>query len=66
MNEDSQALARRARQKKIVTLLGAGLILAGLIVLFALPRMPVPLRILAGLTDVIAGLVLLIVARQKF
>ena len=65
-NSESQLAARRARQKTTVTILGLALIAGGLIVLFALRRMPLPMRALAGLTDVIAGLVLLLVGRQKF
>jgi hypothetical protein len=33
-------------------------------VLVLLKRMPLPLRMLVGMTDVIAGFVLLVVARQ--
>ena len=58
--------ARRARQKKILVLLGFGLIAGGLVILILLQRMPAPLRILVGLTDIVAGLTLLVVARQKF
>ncbi len=55
-----------ARQKRTVTILAVGLILGGLIVLLALSRMPLPLRILVGLTDLVGGAVLLLVVRQKF
>lgn len=57
---------RLARQKRTVTILAVGLILGGLIVLLALSRMPLPLRILVGLTDLVGGAVLLLVVRQKF
>lgn len=56
----------RARQKRTIQLLSALLIAGGLAVLFFLTRMPLPLRILVGLTDVVAGAVLLVVVRQKF
>ena len=66
MSEISDPAARRARQKKILVLLGFGLIAGGLVILLLLQRMPMPLRILVGLTDIVAGLTMLVVARQKF
>jgi multidrug efflux pump subunit AcrB len=60
------AAAQRARQKRTLVILATFLIVAGLVVLFALERIPLPLRILMGLTNTIAGAVLLLVARQKF
>lgn len=56
----------RARQKRTIQILSALLIAGGLAVLFLLTRMPLPLRILVGLTDVVAGAVLLVLVRQKF
>ncbi len=58
--------ARLARQKKIVHALAAFLIVAGVLLLFVLTRVPLPMRIFAGLGDIVAGCVLLVVARQKF
>ena len=66
MNDDVVSAARRARQKTTITILAIALIVGGLVVLFALKRMPLPMRLLAGLTDVFAGLTLLVVVRQKF
>jgi xanthosine utilization system XapX-like protein len=66
MSDVRDPTARRVRQKKILMLLGCGLIAGGLVILIALQRMPPPLRILVGLTDIVAGLTLLVVARQKF
>jgi hypothetical protein len=66
MSEDTRIPARRTRQKTIVTILGFALIAGGLVVLFALKRMPLPMRLLAGLTDVFAGLTMLVLVRQKF
>jgi uncharacterized membrane protein HdeD (DUF308 family) len=60
------SLDPRARQKRTLMILSTLLIVGGLIVLFALTRMPLPLRILVGLTDIVAGAVLLVVLRQKF
>jgi hypothetical protein len=58
--------AKRARQKRTITIIAVALIGGGLAILLFLQRMPLPIRLLAGLTDVFAGLVLLVVARQKF
>ena len=58
--------AQRQRQKKNITWLATGLIVAGLAILFLLPRLPLPMRILVGLTDIFAGLTLLVLVRQKF
>ena len=66
MSDETRNAARRSRQKTIVTILGFGLIAGGLIVLFALKRMPLPMRLLVGLTDVFAGLTMLVLVRQKF
>ena len=60
------SLAPHTRQKRTVTIAALSLILAGLVVLLALTRMALPLRILAGLTDLVAGVVLLVLVRQKF
>jgi len=60
------SLRQRARQKRILVVLGAVLIVAGLLLLLVLERVPMPLRILMGLGDLVAGAVLLLVARQKF
>jgi hypothetical protein len=56
----------RIRQKRTIIILATLLIIGGLIIVFALQRMPLPMRILVGLTDIVAGLTLLIVVRQKF
>jgi hypothetical protein len=58
--------ARRIRQPRTIVVLAALLVVGGLIVLFTLDRMPLPMRLLVGLTDVFAGLTLLILVRQKF
>lgn len=58
--------AQLARQKKTVYGLAAFLIVSGFLLLFVLRRVPLPLRIIAGLGDLVAGSVLLVVARQKF
>ncbi|MGH7956335.1 MAG: hypothetical protein ACREH8_04915 [Opitutaceae bacterium] len=60
------ATSQRARQKRMVVVLAVLLIIGGLIILLTLQRMPLPMRILVGLTDVVAGLTLLVLVRQKF
>ena len=65
-DNDTRLSARGARQKMIVTILGFALIAGGAFVLFALKKMPLPMRILVGLTDVFAGLTMLVLVRQKF
>ncbi|MSU65010.1 MAG: hypothetical protein EXS38_02660 [Opitutus sp.] len=64
--EDPRLGARWARQRTTILVLAFGLIIGGLLLLFVLKRMPLPMRILAGLGDLVAGYALLIVARQKF
>ncbi len=46
--------------------LGLGLVLAGLALLFLARPVPLPVRILTGIVDVIAGAVLLVVWNQQF
>ena len=55
-----------ARQRLTVIILASLLICGGLAVLFLLKRIPPPLRLLVGLTDVVGGSVLLVLVRQKF
>jgi hypothetical protein len=57
--------ARRRRQKFTVVALASLLIAGGLLILFVLKRVPLPMRIFAGLGDVVAGAVLLVLVRQK-
>lgn len=58
--------ARRARQRTTVLILATVLILGGILILFVLKKVPAPLRIVIGLSDLFAGLILLVLARQKF
>ena len=57
---------RRSRQKLTVFVLGWFLLLAGILLIFVLKRVPLPIRIVAGLGDLVAGAVLLVLARQNF
>jgi len=56
---------RPKRQRTTVIALATLLIVGGLVVLLALRRLPLPMRIMAGLTDILAGVVLLVLVRQK-
>ncbi|MEX2044440.1 MAG: hypothetical protein WD941_03740 [Opitutus sp.] len=56
----------KARQKATLTVLAVSLVAAGLLVLFVLDRIPGPMRLLMGVGDLFAGLVLLVLVRQKF
>jgi|GEM_PF-5792065 len=56
----------RSRQKVTLLVLAIVLMLGGFVVLFALKRMPLPMRFLVGLGDVIAACALLMILRQKY
>ena len=55
----------RARQKRPLVALAILLIGGGACVLLLLARMPLPLRILVGLGDIVAGCGLLVLVRQN-
>jgi uncharacterized membrane protein HdeD (DUF308 family) len=65
MNAEPRQCTRR-KQKRTLIALAVLLIVGGFVVLLFLERMPLPLRVLVGMSDVVAGLVLLVMARQKF
>lgn len=56
---------KRIRQLRTVTVLGVLLMVAGLVILTVLRRMPLPMRLMAGLSDFFLGLVLIVLARQR-
>ena len=56
----------RERQKRTLVALAIILLVGGAVVLLLLQRMPLPLRIIIGLGDIVAGCGLLVLARQKF
>ncbi len=56
----------RLRQRRTLIVLGCLLLAAGIGVMLFLRRVPLPMRLFIGMTDAIAGLVLLLVAQQKF
>jgi hypothetical protein len=62
--DPAESAAKFARQKRTVTIVASLLIVAGLVLLFFLKRVPMPMRIMAGLTDLFGGLVLLVLVRQ--
>lgn len=55
---------KHARQLRTVTILAVLLILIGVLVLTVLHRVPLPMRIAAGLGDIFVGAVLLVLVRQ--
>ena len=62
----AQRLYERSRQK-VILLVFAGVLMVGVIlVLFVLKRMPLPMRLVIGLGDVIAASALLLILRQKY
>ncbi|MSU70235.1 MAG: hypothetical protein EXS39_05580 [Opitutaceae bacterium] len=61
----TDALAR-SRQKIILLVLATVLMLGGFVVLFALKRMPLHMRLVVGFGDFIAASALLLFLRQKF
>jgi uncharacterized membrane protein HdeD (DUF308 family) len=56
----------RAKLRRTVLILAPILILGGILVLAFLQRMPTPLRLLVGIGDIIVGLTLLVLLKQKF
>ena len=56
----------RAKLKRTVLILAPILILGGVAVLLFVDRLPMPLRMLVGLGDIVVGLVLLVLLKQKF
>ena len=64
-SEKPNFAAGMLRQRRTIIALAILLVAAGIAVLFVLDRMPLPLRILVGLTDVFGGLTLLVLVRQK-
>jgi hypothetical protein len=65
MLDDVQLARRRARQRLTVTILALLLIVAGAVILLFLHRLPMPMRIMAGLGDLFVGCVLLVLVRQN-
>jgi uncharacterized membrane protein HdeD (DUF308 family) len=61
----SAAAARLARQKRIVMIASCALIVGGFVVMFFVKRLPLPMRILVGMTDMIGGVVLIILAQKE-
>ena len=56
----------RAKLKRTVLILAPVLILGGIAVLLFVDRLPMPLRLIMGLGDIVAGAVLLLLLRQKY
>lgn len=58
--------AKRVLLRKQMLILATVLAFGGIVVLASLTRIPLPLRLAVGLTDLIASAVLFLVVRQKF
>jgi hypothetical protein len=59
-------VTNRTRLRKKMLVLATVLTAGGLIVLIFLNRIPLPLRLAVGLSDLIGAAVLFLVVRQKF
>ncbi len=67
MSADPAQVAReREKLRRTVLILAPVLILGGIAILLFLERMPLPLRLLTGIGDIIVGLVLLVLLKQKY
>ncbi len=67
MSSDPAQVAReREKLRRTVLILAPVLILGGIAILLFLERMPLPLRLLTGIGDIIVGLVLLVLLKQKY
>ena len=64
--DQPEVLAIRLRQRRKITWLAWLLITAGLAILLLLERLPLPLRLLMGFVDLVAGAGLLVLRRQKY
>ena len=56
----------RRRQRRQIGVLAWVLLAAGVAILLFLDRIPLPLRLLMGFVDLVAGAGLLVLRRQKF
>lgn len=57
---------KRRRQKITLIVLSLALILGGIVVLVALRRLPLPMRLVVGLGDFVAAAMLLTFLRQNY
>lgn len=64
---DPAKIAReRAKLKRTVLILAPVLILGGIAVIAFVDRLPLPARLALGIGDIIVGLVLLVLLKQKY
>jgi hypothetical protein len=64
---DPAKIAReRAKLKRTVLILAPLLILGGIAVIAFVDRLPLPARLVLGFGDIIVGLVLLVLLKQKY
>ncbi|PAW66936.1 MAG: hypothetical protein B9S34_06730 [Opitutia bacterium Tous-C1TDCM] len=65
-SDPAKTAQEREKLRRTVLILAPVLILAGIAILLFLERMPLPLRLLTGLGDIVVGLVLLVLLKQKY
>ncbi|HEY1109667.1 MAG TPA: hypothetical protein VGE76_13560 [Opitutaceae bacterium] len=61
-----QVARERARLRRTVLILAPSLIIAGILIIAFLARIPMPVRLLMGFGNIIVGLVLLLLLKQKY
>lgn len=61
-----QVARERARLRRTVLLLAPTMIVAGILIIAFLDRIPMPVRLLMGFGNIIVGLVLLLLLKQKY
>lgn len=64
--EGSASEELRRRQRRQIGVLAWVLLIAGAAILLFLDRIPLPVRLLMGFVDLVAGAGLLVLRRQKF
>ena len=64
--EGSASEELRRRQRRQIGVLAWVLLIAGAAILLFLDRIPLPVRLLMGFVDLLAGAGLLVLRRQKF
>ncbi len=64
--EGSASEELRRRQRRQIGILAWVLLIAGAAILLFLDRIPLPVRLLMGFVDLVAGAGLLVLRRQKF
>lgn len=64
--DPNKTARERAKLRRTVLILAPTLIAGGILVLVFLQRMPMPLRVLVGVGDILVGATLLVLLKQKY